>query len=149
MKKHFSLLIILFLLSCAGLGEGLIQAPELKITDTALSGISIFKQDINLKMNIKNPNPFSLPIRGFSYKLDLNGVEFTSGFNETALNIPSVGETETTLRITGDLLSFIRKFNLGDAKQLNYSLSGDIAILSSSLRFPYRQTGELGLGKLF
>lgn len=149
MKKLLCFSIMLFFLSCAGLGEGIIQAPELRITDAALSSISIFHQDIDLKMSIKNPNPFSLPIRGFTYKLDLNGVEFTSGFNETALNIPSISESETNLKITGDLLSFIRKFNLGDAKKLNYSLSGDIAILSSSLRFPYRQTGELGLGKLF
>lgn len=149
MKRLLCISIFLLFLSCAGLGEGIIQAPQLRITDAALSNISIFRQDIDLKMNIKNPNPFSLPIRGFSYRLELNGVEFTNGFNETALNIPSAGESKTTLKITGDLLSFIRKFNLGDAKQLNYSLSGDIAILSSSLRFPYRQTGELGLGNLF
>lgn len=142
-------ILTILLSSCAGIGQSLIKAPGLNITNVRVSNLSLTNQNIVFTLGIDNPNPIPIPLKGLSYKLDLNGVEFANGFNESDLSIPAGGNSVMDLNIEGDLISFIREF--GGVKQggLDYNLSGDIALLSSSLRFPYNQEGRLTLGTLF
>lgn len=143
-----SLMVILFS-SCAGIGQSLIQPPGLEITNVRVSNLSLTNQNLVFTLGLDNPNPFPIPLKGLSYKLDLNGVEFANGFNESDISIPAGGGSVLDLNIEGDLINFVRDF--GGVKQggLDYNLSGDIALLSSSLRFPYSQEGRLTLGSLF
>ena len=149
-RLYFSLFILSLLLSsCAGIGQSLLQAPDLKITNVRVSNLSLINQNIVFTLGIDNPNPIPIPLKGFSYKLDLNGVEFANGYNESDISIPAGGNSVMDLNIEGDLISFIQKFGWVKQGGLDYNLSGDIALLSSSLRFPYSQEGRLTLGSLF
>jgi len=143
------LIVSILISSCAGIGQSLIQSPVLKITNVRVSNLSLTNQNIVFTIGIDNPNPIPIPLKGLTYNLDLNGVEFANGFNESDINIPAGGNSVMDLNIEGDLLSFIQNF--GGVKQggLDYYLSGDIALLSTSLRFPYSQEGRLTLGSLF
>jgi len=152
MKKRLILslfIISLVISSCAGIGQSLLQAPDIKVTNVRVTHLSLTNQNIVFTLGIDNPNPIPIPLKGLTYKLDLNGVEFASGFNESDISIPAGGNSVMDLNINGDLLSFIQKF--GGIKQggLDYNLSGDIALLNRSLRFPYSQGGKLNLGSLF
>ena len=141
--------VLILISSCSGIGQSLIKAPGLEITNVRVSNLSLTNQNLVFTIGLDNPNPFPLPLKGLSYNLDLNGVEFANGFNESDISIPAGGNSVTDLNIEGDLLNFIREF--GGVKQggLDYNLSGDIALLSSSLRFPYSKEGRLTLGSLF
>ncbi len=152
MKRNILLplfIITILLSSCAGIGQSLIKAPGLNITNVRVSNLSLTNQNIVFTLGIDNPNPIPIPLKGLSYKLDLNGVEFANGFNESDLSIPAGGNSVMDLNIEGDLISFIREFGGINQGGLDYNLSGDIALLSSSLRFPYNQEGRLTLGTLF
>ncbi len=152
MKRNILLplfMVSILISSCAGIGKSLLTSPDLKITNVRVSNLSLTNQNLVFTLGIDNPNPIPIPLKGLSYKLDLNGVEFANGFNESDISIPAGGNSVMDLNIEGDLISFIQKF--GGVKQggLDYNLSGDIALLSSSLRFPYSQEGRLTLGSLF
>lgn len=142
-------IISLVISSCAGIGQSLIQAPDLKITNVKIKNLSLTNQSIIFTLGIDNPNPFYIPLKGLTYKLDLNGAEFASGFNESEISIPASGSGIMDLSIDGNLLSFIQKFGSISKDGISYNLSGDIALMSSSLRFPYSQGGKLSLDSIF
>lgn len=151
MKQKFGVIILIcfLLFSCAGLENALLQTPKLSVTDVRTNKVTLGEQNIGLRLNIYNPNPIPIPIRGLSYKLDLNDVEFASGFSENSISIPAAGSGEMDLNIGGNLLSFIQRFGGISKGSIDYRISGDIALVSSSLRFPYSQVGELSLRSLF
>lgn len=133
--------------SCAGMTEGLVQSPRLSVTDVQIAGIQLDRQYIRLKLDITNPNPVLIPVRGFTYKLDINDIEFSSGFNETYMDIPASGKESVDFIISGDLLSFLMNNRIRGSESVRYSLSGDIAILHSSLRFPYHESGIIDISR--
>ena len=150
--RIYSLLILLipiFLISCAGIGENLLQSPKLRVTNVSITNLTLNNQSIVFTLGINNPNPIPIPIRGLRYKLDLNNVEFASGFSENTINIPASGEGEMRLNISGDLISFIQKIEVITEGWIDYQLSGDIALVKSTLRFPYYKTGKLTLNSIF
>lgn len=136
-------LTVLLFISCAGLGNDLIKSPSVKVTNVSIRDIRLDKQDIVVKMNIFNPNPVPIPVRGFTYRLDINDIEFANGFNEERMDLPAADDGELDLVISGDIISFLLKNRLVNRDSLDYSLSGDIAVLSSSLKFPYSKSGKI------
>ena len=150
LSKFIFLLFIfpLFLSSCAGIGEGLLQSPKLKVTNVKVTNLSFNNQSIIFTLDVDNPNPIPIPIKGLSYKLDLNGVEFASGFSENSISIPASGNGQMDLNIGGNLISFIQKVGGVSSSGIDYNISGDISLLSSSIRFPYSHGGKLSLGSL-
>lgn len=139
----------LFMVSCAGLGNSLVKSPEISIASVGIGDVRLERQDIKVKLNVYNPNPVPIPIRGLTYKFDINNIEFARGFNESRIDLPASGEGDIDLVIRGDLLSFLLENKMIRKDKLNYSLTGDIAVLSSSLRFPYSRTGELSIPNYF
>lgn len=151
MKQKLVLVILIcfLLFSCAGLENALLQAPKLSVKDVRINKVTLGEQNIGFRLNIYNPNSIPIPIKGLSYKLDLNNVEFASGFSENSISIPAAGSGEMDLSIGGNLISFIQKFGGIAKSSIDYQISGDIALVSSSLRFPYSHVGELSLRSLF
>lgn len=149
MGKYAILFLFIFLLSCAGVGRGIIESPRISVEGVRLSKVDLDQQEILIDLKVANPNSFPLPIRGISYKLDINGAEFASGFNSKTIDIPSGANNETTLLITGNLLTFLKKFNRDNLTNPAYRISGDISILSTDLRFPYSHEGRLQIDRYY
>jgi len=138
-------LTLSLLFACAGMGNGILRPPGLKVTGVNVESLGLNKQDIRLKINIFNPNPVPIPVRGITYKLEINSVEFASGFNKTSIDIPASGDSDVDLVISGNLLSFLLKNRMISKNSIPYSLTGNIALLSSSIRFPYAHRGMIDL----
>lgn len=150
--KNYSLLFLLisiFLISCAGIGDSFLQTPKFKVTNVRITNLSLNNQSIVFTLGIENPNPIPIPIRGLSYKLDLNSVEFASGFSENSVNIPASGAGKMNLNVSGNLISFIQKIGTISDGRIDYHLSGDIVLVSSTIRFPYSKIGRLSLNSIF
>lgn len=133
----------MFFVSCAGLGNDLVKSPRINVSSIKINEIRLDKQDIMISLNIFNPNPVPIPVRGLTYQLDINDVLFASGFNNTRMDIPASGEENVDLSISGDLISFLLKNQLAGKGSLNYSLTGDVALISSSIKFPYSRSGQI------
>lgn len=136
---------IVFFLSCAGMGNSFIKSPEISVSRVEIKDLRLDQQDIVVKLNVFNPNPVPIPIRGLTYKFDINEVEFANGFNETRIDVPASGDGDIDLVISGDIISFLLENRMINKDRVDYSLSGDIAVLSSSIRFPYSKTGVINV----
>ena len=145
----FALLFIISLTSCAGIGKSLIKSPGLTVTDIKVSALSLTRQDIELKLKIDNPNPFLLPIKGFSYKFSINNADFINGFYDNSFDISANGSNKVVLKLAGDLISFLQKLDLTRLNRVEYKITGDIAILRSDLIFPYEYKGKLSINTIF
>ncbi|NIP30924.1 MAG: hypothetical protein GTO02_14050 [Candidatus Dadabacteria bacterium] len=147
MYKKLSI-IFLFLFaftSCSGIGKSLIKSPDLSVTHISVSKLSLEEQDINLKLRIDNPNPYALPIRGFSYKFFINDSEFIDGYFNNKFDIKANDNSTIELKLSGNLLSFLKKLDISILKNIDYKIKGDIAILIGNLTFPYEYNGKLSI----
>lgn len=145
---YISIILIMLLpllFACAGMGNGLLTSPDLSITGVSVEHLSLDKQDIRLNLRISNPNPVPIPVRGLTYELDINSVKFASGFNKTNIDIPASGDSDVALVISGNLINFFLQNRMISKNSVPYSLTGDIALLSSSIRFPYSHQGIIEL----
>ncbi len=145
----FIFLQVLLVVSCAGLGNRLVKSPEISVAKISIGDLRLDRQDIKVKLNVFNPNPVPIPVRGITYKFNINNIEFAKGFNETRIDLPASGEGDIDLVISGDLVSFLLENKMIRTDELKYSLTGNIAVLSSSLRFPFSRTGEINIPDYF
>ena len=58
------------LVSCTTFEQPL-QYPSLSLTDVRVIEAGLFEQKFSLELNVKNPNAFTLPVRGLDYTLHL------------------------------------------------------------------------------
>ena len=144
-KYIIAITLLLLISSCSGIGKSLVKSPDLSVTHISISKLSTTEQKINLKLRIDNPNPFTLPIRGFRYNFFVNNNEFIEGFYNNSFDIRSNGNSEIDLKLSGDLLSLIKKLDLTLLKKIDYTISGDISLLTENLKFPYEYKGEVSI----
>ena len=101
-----------------------------------------------MEIRIGNPNDFSLPLNGLTFKLDVNGQEFADGLSNESVTVPRLGYA--TVAVTGNMntLSIIRQLmSIGSNNRIDYRLHG-IAYVGSfgqNKPVPYDRKGELSL----
>jgi len=85
-----------------------------------------------LRLRVKNPNSFPLPINHLNYQLHINDQEFTKGTSNQAVTIPASGEEFLDLEVASNLMRIIGQWS--DLKTVlnqdfNYRLSGNINVI--------------------
>ena len=74
------LLVVLGTLgACASIPENVISKPEIELRDVSVLGLGFKNQTFLLSFDIRNPNPFPLPVSHVSYGVRLDGQRFASG----------------------------------------------------------------------
>ena len=119
------------LASCAATGT-LISAPDVRLTDVEVTSLDFSGQTFRLGFDVRNPNPFPLPVREIRYGVRLDGQQFAAG--ETAGNfvVPANGDGEFAISVELDLLK--------SAPQLLYTVHDGVR-----RAIPYALEGSLGV----
>jgi LEA14-like dessication related protein len=127
------MLFVAFLLSaCNGLG-GAFQQPEISITSFALApGSTGLAPVFNIGLRVVNPNRSSLPLRGMTYSVEVDGNRVLNGASP---DLPTVRAYDTA-----DILIEARPDLLGSARLL----SDLFARQRSSLGYTFRARIDLG-----
>ncbi len=150
MKKNYFLVCVLSLLlsacsNAAGLAN-LIQAPRVSVQDVLLQDVSMTQGTALLRLNVTNPNPVAIPLRGVEYALRLNGRTVANGEQAqsltlrpnqpVALDIPvRVGFQELIGLLPGVV-------GLGS---VNYDLQGAVSL--PMLKVPFSRSGTVGMNR--
>jgi len=118
--------------ACASLPENVISKPEVKLSDVEVVGLGFRNQTFLLSFDIRNPNPFPLPVNNVSYGLRLDGQRFATGRTTSDISVPASGASQFAISVELDLLS--------TAPQL-------LAIVRDRSRreIPYQLEGQLGI----
>lgn len=137
---------------CATLAQS-VETPDITIAGMRLLEAGLSKQSYELTLNVRNPNPIPLPVRGLAYRIQLAGESFAAGETLSAFTVPANGETDFGISITTDLvrsLSSLQRMLQQREESVAYEMGGELQVnLPFVKAIPFSTTGEVDLaGKL-
>jgi LEA14-like dessication related protein len=143
--KHYGLLLIVLagLVSCSALTKRP-EAPIVSLADIKFSKMGLLEQGFVLTLRLKNPNDYSLPLRGLSYGLKLNGQEFAEGASASKVTIAPYGEETIDVDVVTNFFSIFKQLKgLAGEEPLKYSLSGKVGLVNKAFKLPFSREGNV------
>ena len=131
---------------CAALPK--LEAPKLSVVSLKMQGGDFFSQKLLVRMRVFNPNDRELPIKGITYRLEVNDTELGNGSTAMPFTVPAMGEAEFDMQITANLAGALGKLlsRRNSSEALDYRLVGDVALSSGFLRrIPFDERGSVKL----
>lgn len=149
--KSVALKVILvfsgLLMAACSTMSGLVKDPEVRVAEFKLAGINSEGVNIDLGVNVKNPNQVPLKLDEIEYALNIAGEKVTEGVFDKGVNIPAMGEGTVFIPLkfnftsVGNLLSgFMNRSFVKD-----YELTGSAKLGIFSI--PFNQKGTIDLNK--
>jgi LEA14-like dessication related protein len=132
--------------ACAALPR--LEAPKLSVVALTLQSADIFSQRLQVRMRVLNPNTRELPIKGISYRIEVNDSELGRGLTNTPFVVPAMGEAEFDVQVTTNLAGTLARLLLRRDSQeaFDYRLVGEVALSSGFLRrIPFDERGRVKL----
>jgi len=130
----------------------IVKAPSISASKLTVKNISFSKADLELQLNINNPNSFGVILNNLDYNVVINGLESISGKTSESFEINEKGSSTLTIPVSFNLIQ------LGTAayqllrsnKALDYSLSGSTNIdaalpLFNPSTYEFNRSGSLNL----
>jgi len=143
--KSFGLIVVILqsTVACSVLGSRP-EAPIVSLTDIKFSRMGLLEQGFILTLRLKNPNDFSLPLRGLNYAVKLNGQDFAKGVSSSRVTIAPYEEAVVNVDVVSNLLGLFKQLTkLSSGESLTYSLSGKVGIVNKAFKLPFSQKGEV------
>jgi len=95
-----------------------------------------------------NPNDRELPIKGISYRIEVEGDQLAEGLTDAPFVVPAMGEAEFDMQVTANLAGTLAKYLMRGSTpaELKYRLVGKVALSSGFLRsIPFDEHGSVKL----
>jgi LEA14-like dessication related protein len=124
------------------------EAPKLSVASMKLQSADIFSQRLLVHMKVSNPNDRELPIKGITYRIEINDAELAQGLTDTPFVVPAMGEAEFDVQLTANLATALSQIlsRRGSSETLDYRLTGSVALSSGFLRhIPFDEHGSVKL----
>jgi LEA14-like dessication related protein len=137
---------LLLAAGCAALPK--FEAPKLSVVSMKVQSADIFSQRIQVRMRVLNPNARELPIKGITYRIEVNDAELAQGLTDTPFVVPAMGEAEFDVQVTANVAVALAKLlgRRGSQETLDYRLIGSVALSSGFLRrIPFDERGSVKL----
>lgn len=132
------------LTGCALLTKKL-KDPEIKITDLSVSNVSSDMIDLDLKLNVKNPNDVDLEVNKITYGLMISGKPVTEGVFAKGAKIAANGSGDVVvpLKFKYSTIGNILTSLLNKTLSKEYELKGAVDL--GWLSIPFTKKGEIKL----
>jgi len=131
---------------CAAL-EKAVKRPEVTFSTFSLESVDFEQASVNLLFDVKNSNPFAIPVSGYTYTFKIGEHTLLSGEDPTDLRIPANGTGSLRVPIAlrfSDVTSAVQK--LVDSDVWPYSVAGTVAVAAgplSGINIPFNHAGEV------
>ncbi len=125
-----------------------LEAPKLSVISLRMQSADILSQRLQLRMRVLNPNARDLPIKGISYRIEVNDAQLGQGLTNTPFVVPAMGEAEFDVQVTANLAGALARLLMRRESQdsLEYRLVGEVALSSGFLRrIPFDERGRVRL----
>jgi LEA14-like dessication related protein len=125
-----------------------LEAPQLSVISMKVQSADIFSQRMLVRMRVLNPNARELPVKGISYRIEVNDAELAQGLTDTAFVAPAIREAEFDVQVTANLATALSQIlsRKGSSETLDYRLVGSVALSSGFLRrIPFDERGSVKL----
>jgi LEA14-like dessication related protein len=124
------------------------EAPKLSVVSMRLQSADIFSQRVQMRMRVMNPNTRELPVKGITYRVEVDGADLAQGVANTPFVVPALGEAEFDVQVTANLAGTLARLltKRGSRDSLDYRLVGSVALSSGFLRrIPFDERGSVKL----
>jgi len=125
-----------------------LEAPQLSVVSMNVQSADIFSQRMLVRMRVLNPNARELPVKGISYRIEVDGAELAQGLADTPFVVPAMGEAEFDVQVTANLATALTQMlgRKGSHDTLDYRLVGSVSLSSGFLRrIPFDERGSVKL----
>lgn len=144
-RLAFAAMGVLWLAGCAVLPE--FETPRLSVIAIEMQSADIFSQRLKVRMRVLNPNSRELPVKGISYRIEVNDSELGQGLTNTPFVVPALGEAEFDVQVTANVAGMLAKLlSRRKPEAIDYRLVGEVALSSGFLRrIPFDERGSVKL----
>jgi LEA14-like dessication related protein len=127
---------------------GLNEAPRVRLVSITPVDFQLFEQRFVVTLQVQNPNPRDITIRGLDYELAVNDKLFAQGVSGKALTVPAYGENTAEVEVVSTLervLEQLQELGYRGKPSLDYSISGHVRIdgIPIPVPFEYQSTLEV------
>jgi len=139
---------VLGVLLLAGCASFKFEAPKLSVISMKMQSADIFSQRLQVRMRVMNPNDRELPVKGISYRIEVNDAELAQGMADSPFVVPAQGEAEFDVQVTANLATALSQIlgHRGSPDTIDYRLIGEVNLASGFLRrIPFDERGSVKL----
>jgi LEA14-like dessication related protein len=137
------------LIALAGCASTLkLETPRLSVISMKVQSADLFSQRMLVRMRVVNPNTRELPVKGISYRIEVNDAELAQGLTDTPFVVPALGEAEFDVQVTANLATALSQIlsRKGSSDTLDYRMVGNVSLSSGFLRrIPFDERGSVKL----
>lgn len=147
-RRSWPLFLATFLLLAGCAAAMKWEAPKLSVASLKVQSADIFSQRLVVRMRVMNPNDRELPIKGITYRIEVNDAELAEGLTDTPFVVPAMGEAEFDVKVSANLATALSQLlsRRGSSDTLDYRLIGSVALSSGLLRhIPFDERGSVKL----
>jgi len=132
----------------------MLKLPDVKIGSLKLNKITFSGADLELKINVNNPNTFNFLVNNLNYDFIINGQTWAKGLTRSQMRVQEKGESTISIPISLNFMEMgrtIYQMISGDQK-LNYQLKGNLDLNTSlpllgQVNLPIDRVGEINILK--
>jgi len=141
------LLLSLAALSGCALLISRLTPPRLSIVNVRVQRADFWRQRLQVRVRVRNPNDLGLAVRTVSYVLDIDGQRIATGICAQGFTVPAHGaaefDTQVTANAAGALLTVLVQ---GRRRPVHYRLRGKVELSHGWLRsLPFDERGTFTL----
>ncbi len=151
-QPRFSLILsaaaVALLVGCSHLTKSWVT-PGVTLISIRPVQMSVDQQTVIVSLNVNNPNDRALPIRGATYKLEVEGIEVGSGASSLDKQIPAFDEGVVDVSVNTNLAGLIASLppSKFSGEKWSYEVSGVLDLAVGYIpAVPYRYSGEVEAG---
>lgn len=138
---------LLLLTGCESLRRiGLsIERPTATVAAVSISRLDFREAELAAEILVDNPNAVGVTLTGFSYRLEVEGVEFLSGIQTRGISIPAFGERSFEFPVTIGFRNLVDTVGaVGDRDEASYTIDVDLSFelpVLGEVTVPVRREG--------
>jgi len=138
-----SVLGLLIFSACSSIPKT-VEKPEVSLQSLGIEKASLTDATVLLKLAVRNPNPFKIPLDSLKYGLQLNGKPFAAGTTSSGPTVAANGDSEVTVPVRMSYWDLFSQFSdLMKNKANTYQITGSVK--SGSHDFPFEKSGDVKL----
>ena len=145
MKKLMMLLWLSFaLVGCTANGlKGLAESPDVKVDGVRLAKLSFTSADAILSLRVRNPNSFTIPLRGLDYALSLNNVSVAKSSLQKNINLSARQTRVVEIPVSFKIIELIQTVpSIVRSRDFTYQLKGNTHF--PFINIPFSRVGRVG-----
>lgn len=124
--------------------------PEVTLVNLRPGPITAEQQSFIVGLNVQNPNDRTLPIKGATYNLEIEGHDFANGSSSLDEQIPAFSEGVVDVLVNTNLMDLVQTFPalVLTRNKLGYRVSGVLMLAGGFLPVPFRYSGEIDTAQI-